>query len=262
MALTPTLWLGTVPSDADIEYDARADRQLLEALVWSQGIVRPGDYAVTPRSEGANFSADVAGGLAFIQGDTATRQGKYLQENNGKINVPIPAPPGSGTRVHVVYLQVNDKQAGGGATVYDPKLDVAQDTGSGAPTVPSVGYPRAIPLAKVSVTHGQSSVLAAHITDLRPTATIMGNGVTQQLRTMVGTTDKSGYIDLPHTLGRKPKGCTATIADPAPNTGAQATHVSYSLAASTTSAVRARVWQMNPYFVWPSKQVTISYNVW
>ncbi len=129
----------------------------------TQGVTSAGSFAVTQRGAGANFSVDVASGLAYVVGDDVTSQGTYVCWNDGTVNVATPSAPGSGTQIHRLVLQVQDKLNNGAWTGYTAALTVLADTGSGTPAEPN----SAITLALISIAAGQASVLNANITDSR-----------------------------------------------------------------------------------------------
>lgn len=168
------LVMQALDGDQVLEYSALEFRALVDALYKEEGVLAVGDFQVTQRAAGANFSVDVAGGGAVIQGDSVTGQGKYQIKSNGAVNLTTPGAPGSGTRQHRVIARVRDKFHGGGATTYDWTLEVLEDTGSGTPPLPA----NAIPLARVNITAGQSNVLDTHILNDRPRATVSGSNTT------------------------------------------------------------------------------------
>jgi hypothetical protein len=70
----PPLWM---QGDGDeetpsVSYSARQDRQLI-ASIFTEGILGDGSFAVSQRSAGANFSVDVAAGVAASPGPRTTR---------------------------------------------------------------------------------------------------------------------------------------------------------------------------------------------
>ncbi len=159
------LWLQAIGGDAAVNYSAPDYRALMNAMWGSQGVVigaYPNSCQITQRGAGANFSVDVAAGFVVITGDDTAGQGKFLVESRGVVNVPTPAAPGSGTRVHRLVAQIRDKQALGTGT-YDWIYWLREDTGSGTPAEPA----SAVTLATVLIAAGQASVLNANITDKR-----------------------------------------------------------------------------------------------
>jgi len=178
MTLESPVFLEAIGGDALISYSARQARTILDGLFTKPGVVPAsavgGGLLVSQRGAGANFSVDVAGGLATILGVNVTAQGKYMVRNTATVNVVISAPPGSGTRIDLIYAQVRDKQADGGSN-YDWQIAVSNGTvGAG---VPPATPNNAISLGNVSVTAGQASVLNSNITDTRPWACAVG-GIT------------------------------------------------------------------------------------
>ncbi|SFO14397.1 hypothetical protein SAMN04489713_104260 [Actinomadura madurae] len=148
------------------EYAAIDDRQVLLSLWSTEGAIGSG-LEVTQRSAGANFSVDVAAGLAIVTGDDVAGQGTYLVRSDAVENVTIPSPPGAGERIHRVVAQVKDKLHNSGDwSTYEWTIDVLEDTGSGTPTLTD----SAISLALVTVAAGQASVTNADIQDFRPNA--------------------------------------------------------------------------------------------
>lgn len=129
-----------------------------------QGVtILDGEYLVTQRGAGANFSVDVASGHAFVPGGDVSNQATYGCWNDGTVNVPTPSAPVSGTEVHRLVLQVEDKFNNGVWTGYTANLNLLADTGSGTPAQPA----SSITLALISISAGQASVLNANISDQR-----------------------------------------------------------------------------------------------
>ena len=98
------------PGDPDIPYSSRDVRQITAAIA-NEGVIDKvgGDFHVSPRAAGANFTVDVATGRAVVAGDDEADQGSYLIESDAVVNVgPFGAAPGSGGRIDLVVLQVND----------------------------------------------------------------------------------------------------------------------------------------------------------
>lgn len=172
MALLKPIWMQATGGDPVLQYSANELREFLHGLVRSEGVldVPGGSLKVSQRGAGANFSVDVAAGSGVVFGDDVADQGMYMIRNTAAANFVVPAPPGSGTRVHRVVAQIRDKTHLGTWTTYDWTPVVLADTGAGTPAVPN----SAIPLGRVSVTAGQASVLDANITHDRISAAILG----------------------------------------------------------------------------------------
>ena len=182
MTLLKPLWMQAASGDADISYSAQQDRAaLLSAIFSREGVldVDAGQLQVRQRAAGANFSVDIAAGRAAIVGDDISDQGTYVVTSTATENRTIPGAPASGSRTHRVVARVKDKLHNGTWTGYEWTIEVLPDTGSGTPAVPA----SAVPLARVAVAAGQSSVQTANITDDRS-------------RASVGTPDRTGTFSL------------------------------------------------------------------
>lgn len=157
MALELPLWLQAVTGDPLITYSGAQDRTVLDMLVPRDGVSYKNDLLVAQRAAGANFSVDVAPGVVAVSGTSVAYQGTYVCRSTSSVNVPMPAPPGTGSRTDLVVAQVFDKQADGGSQYAWSPLGV-QGT-----VVP----PNALALAQVTRTAGEASILAAAIKDVR-----------------------------------------------------------------------------------------------
>lgn len=251
MTLETTVFLGILPDSGDtpIEYLARQWRALADALCTSEGVCGDTDFQVVQRQEGANASVDILGGLAIVASDATAlpRQGKYVQPNSDKANFDgIPAPPSSGTREHLLYLQINDKQSDPAATQYDPAFLILQDTGTG---IPLTSLPKnAIPLAGITRRAGQTSVLTADIRDLRPFATgLDASPYTSKTTPAVAKatihteTASDGSFTWTHGLGRKPLYGQVTVAKYEVVGNSIPTSATIELTTATTTTVKGRV---------------------
>lgn len=169
--LTPT-WLqnGTYP--------ARLDRIFADVL-FTEGVIRPGtgELLVTQRGAGANNSVDIAAGYACITGDDAPDQGNYLARNDATVNLVATAAPVANSRIDLVCLQINDTAEGGGA---GDNATFVYVTGTAAVTpAPPATPASAIVLARVLRTVGDTQVVNANITDVRPQSlTLLSNTLT------------------------------------------------------------------------------------
>lgn len=165
MTVARPIWMQAAGADTPLQYSAQELRAMFNAMFQTEGVVPLSSTAlkVVQRAAGANFSVDINPGMAAIIGDDVTAQGMYLVNVSATENVPTPAAPGSGTRVHRVVLQVRDKLHNGAYTTYDAVPQLLQDTGSGTPALPG----SAISLGLVSIAAGQASVTNANITDTR-----------------------------------------------------------------------------------------------
>ena len=178
------------------DYSAREFRQLTTAALGEGVINKTGDhFKVTQRAAGANFTVDVAAGQAVIVGDGQANQGAYVVQSTAVESVTVPAPPGVGTRIDLLVARVRDSSVTG--TDDDFILEVVQGTvGNPAPAVPG----SAIPLAEISVSAAQASILNANITDRR-TLSVAQGAVSKEGGTFTGKTTHSAGIDVTATGG-------------------------------------------------------------
>jgi hypothetical protein len=138
-------------------YAARLDRHVIQELFRSKNRVLRG-LAVTQRGAGANFTVDISAGSAVVLGTTQADQGAYLCRSTAVENVAATATPAA-NRTDSIYLVVNDPNAGGPAGSNFVLSWV--NGGSAAPN-------DSVLLATVARTPGESSILNAAITDMRP----------------------------------------------------------------------------------------------
>lgn len=149
--------------DPEIQYGAQEHfRQFLAAMTLSNGRLKFGEFKLSQRAAGANFSVDLSAGYYVVPGTTSSLavQGKYLVHSTAVINIATPTAPVSGTRVHRVVAQVNDKAVDGGSA-YGWRIWLMEDTGSGTPAVPA----NALNIGTISISAGQANVLDANIVD-------------------------------------------------------------------------------------------------
>jgi hypothetical protein len=146
-------------------YAARMDRHLIDVL-FTEGVIDGNTHLkVTQRAAGANMSVDVAIGQAVVDGDDQADQGSYFVHVTAVENAVIAAPPGSNSRIDLVVLRIKDPNAGGPAGD-NAVIDVIQGVAGASPAVPATPA-SCLPLARVLVTNGDTSVVNAQITDLR-----------------------------------------------------------------------------------------------
>lgn len=153
-----SLWL------QEVDYPARIDRTVFDNI-WTEGILGASSLAVSQSAPTA-MTVQVAAGVAVIQGDDQTAQGKYLvREILPTTGVAIAAAPGSGSRYDLVVLKVRDTNAGGPAGD-DSVIQVVTGTPSPSPVDPAIP-PSALVLARVRVPAGTGVITNALIDDLR-----------------------------------------------------------------------------------------------
>lgn len=195
MTLHTPVYMQPVSGDASIPFSGQELRRNLQALLSvfspaAQAGVTPldGQFAVTQHAAGANFSVDVAAGHAFVVGSDVANQSAYGCWNDAVVNVTVPSPPASGTEVHRLVLQIEDKFNNALWTGYTANLTLLADTGSGTPAAPA----SSITLALISVAAGQASVLNANINDQRTLLPLTAGTSWQNMSLSSGWTLGSG----------------------------------------------------------------------
>lgn len=152
-------------------FSAREDRQLVAALVGTEGVFN--GLVVGQRGAGANMSVDITAGRCAIQGDDQANQGMYVVTNISTDNVAIGAAPGSNSRIDLVCVRVNDPNATGPAGDNATYVVVA-GTVAASPVPPALPT-SAIPIAQVLVASGTAAITTAMITDVRVGARTSGD---------------------------------------------------------------------------------------
>lgn len=165
MALSRPIWL------QNGSYSARLDRTFADVL-FTEGVINPGggDLLVSERAAGPNNTVDIAVGIAVVEGDDETNQGKYVVRNDAVVNLPFTPAPTSDARIDLVILEINDSTAGSLRTPADlANFRVIAGVASGAPVAPALPD-TAIALAEVLRTTGDSFIDNSMITDERAPA--------------------------------------------------------------------------------------------
>ena len=154
------LWQQAAVGDTAISYPANEFRWLINANWNAAVVINYGDFAIAQRSAGANFSVDIAPGMAIV-GATAGDE-KYIVRLGSTVNVSVTTmnTNPAALRTHKVYLAVYDKLYAGAS--YNAQIFIGEDTGSGAPTPTGspVGY---ILLGTFTITTSQASIQTANI---------------------------------------------------------------------------------------------------
>lgn len=138
-----------------------------------EGVLGSGDMVVSQRGAGPNMSVDVAAGVAWVLGDSASLQPTYRCMNDATVNLAVDAAHGSLDRVDLVAAEVRDAAFSGVST--DWRLLVITGTPHSSPTPPAVPA-STLPLAFVSVPASATSVTDGDITDVRPRAQLGAAG--------------------------------------------------------------------------------------
>lgn len=155
-------------------HPARSFRQLITAM-FGEGILGSSSLAVTQRGAGANFSVDVAAGVAVITGDSAAQQGRYLVVNDATVNdsttAVTSAPSAGNERYDRVILEVKDNAEDAGG-VNKPQFRVVAGTPAAVGTASPPALPNtAITLAIIGpIVNSTTTITNSLITDGRSAA--------------------------------------------------------------------------------------------
>jgi len=142
-------------------------RQIITGLAPLPGVVVASDLAVTQNGT-PNMSVNVAAGNAIVQGTSvAVTQGSYWFYNDATVNLAVTAAHATLDRIDLVVAQIQDAFYAGASNT--PQLAVIAGTPAGSPVRPAVPASSLI-LASLYITHAETSVLTAAITDARTTA--------------------------------------------------------------------------------------------
>src|SRR3954468_14337935 len=146
-------------------------RQMLLDGALQEGVVGATDFKVVQRGAGANQSADVGTGFAWVQIDTGTRNGMGHVTNDATANVTVTASNATNPRVDQIILRWNDTSIPTGAGNV-PTLEVLTGTATAGATLDNRTGAAALPndcmrLADILVPAASSSVVTANILDRR-----------------------------------------------------------------------------------------------
>jgi microcystin-dependent protein len=152
----------------NVSYSAQVDRQFIEAVVPSEGVLSPLSLKVVAQSPTAMTVLVKAGG-GFIKGDNSTNQGMYCVDSNADESTSTFTLPASGyKRIDSVCMCVKDPDASGPAG-NSANIVIVQGTAvltsatASAPTLPATH----IRLANVAISSTTSSITSGDITDTR-----------------------------------------------------------------------------------------------
>lgn len=183
-------------------------RASTEALAIQEGVIGATDLRVTAAVAGLQ-RVDIAGGAAFVKGDSGTpgtglTQGLYYVVNDASVAnaVTLTASNGTNPRIDQIILRVLDTSDLGSASdsaVFEVVTGTATagatlDNRTGAAALPN----DAIRLADVLVPAGSTATSAGNIRDRRP----WGRGATYVLQRTAGniTVNGAGYADVDSTF--------------------------------------------------------------
>lgn len=172
MALLPTRFLQSGAYSAqELRAGVYNPNELGEGLIGGAGGLNP-DQGLRVY-QGGGMSVNVKAGAALIRGDDAGNQGLYFQENDGLVNVAVPAAHASLPRLDALVLRIQDASVSGGSNFAlfqvvsgTPTSGATLVNRNGAAAIPNSAIHLAdilIPAAAASVTDGNIVRRAARV---------------------------------------------------------------------------------------------------
>lgn len=152
-------------------YSAEQDRQLIGALVRTEGIANASSMKPTVIANSRQVS--IGAGGAYITGDYAQAGGggMYFSYNDGAQEVAIPVASAL-ARYDLIVLRIYDSGVSG--SVNEARFDVVSGTPAVSPRIPAI--PRsAIAICAVKVNAGSSQLQSSNLSDQRAIAQLNGN---------------------------------------------------------------------------------------
>lgn len=149
-------------------HPASAFRRPLKALLRMGGAVPEGvvDAAALVVTAGAGRSVDVSAGEAFISGSASPLlQGCYHVVNDATLNVPITAADATNPRNDLIVARVRDIEYGDAVSAW--AIEAIPGAPNATPVDPALPA-NSIPLARVVVGAGVTTIVAANIADRCP----------------------------------------------------------------------------------------------
>lgn len=141
-------------------------RQLIAAVVASEGVRTAADLKVTQRGAGANMSVDVAAGTCLIQDDHASGGGFYGYTLGSTANVAVGTANATNPRIDRVVVKILDNALGDASN--SASVVVVAGTATAGATLSNLTGAAAVPnssllLANVLVPAASSSVTNGNI---------------------------------------------------------------------------------------------------
>ena len=179
-------------------YTAEQDRQLVGAIVRTEGVANPN--GMVPKVITNSRQVSISAGGAYIAGDYAQSGGggMYFVYNDGAYEVALPVA-GSLPRYDLVVLRIYDSAVSG--SVNEARFDVVSGTPAASPRVPAV--PRSsIAIGAVKINPGAAQLQLNDMADQRTVAQINGT-VTGSVNTyMASRLDKVATPSSPVLITR------------------------------------------------------------
>jgi len=149
-------------------YSAQLDRQFIEAVVPSEGVISPTSLKVSPQSPAA-LSVKIGKGGCFVKGDNSINQGMYYVDANDDENLAaLSLPPSGYKRIDSVCVCVRDPDASGPAgnsanLVMIQGTQVLTSATASPPNLPDTH----VRLANITLTSTTSAVTSSEIQNTR-----------------------------------------------------------------------------------------------
>lgn len=147
-------------------YTARMDRQVIDGIISTPGVTSATSFAIVP-SIPAGMSVSVLEGGAYVTGSELLGQGTYHVFNEDTFDITIPPSNSVNPRIDLIYIRIYDQEIFG--TNNMAVVEIQPGDPAISPVVPTLPA-SSIPLARVAVGAGVSSISIANITNLRPRA--------------------------------------------------------------------------------------------
>lgn len=164
-------------------YPAKTDRQVIESIVPTEGVVS--GFAVT-QTPTASMSVNISAGKAFVAGTSVALQGMYNVINDAPSSVSISGSNTSNPRYDLIVITVNDADVSG--TANSAEFRVIAGVPSSNPQVPSIP-PSTLVLARVYVGANVPTITTSVITDVRIYTAATGG--------MIAVPDQATRLRLP-----------------------------------------------------------------
>lgn len=167
--------------------------------IMGEGVVGPGDFAVTQRGT-PNMSVDVAPGACWVLGDDSDVQPAYRYREPAITNVAISAADATNPRKDLVIAEVLDASFSG--VSYLGRIRVVEGTPGAVPAEPALPN-TALKLAVVTVPAAAVSITNADIADARPRAAAGGGAAVAVSFCAIG---HDGGVGINNTTNTIPSG--------------------------------------------------------
>lgn len=157
-------------------YTAQLDRLVLNGFLKTSGITSSGAFNVRQEIP-STMNVIVSAGKAYINGADTANQGWYHIFNDGDVALNIPGSNATNPRIDLVYIKIYDQAFFGTENV--AAIEIKTGIPDPSPVVPTVTGTY-LPLARIAVAAGATTITNANITQLAPVA-VFKDALTDQL---------------------------------------------------------------------------------